>query len=114
MSEMERNETTAATAPHHAHARVATASGGRYMRQLCSHFGHKVPASYDETSGRVAFDFGTCRFRVDDAGLDLDAEAATDEELARVRTVIDKHLVRFAWRETLEIAWEAPAAPAAH
>jgi hypothetical protein len=94
-------------------ARVRTEMPGRYMRQMCSHFGHKVQASCEEDAGEVVFPFGTCRFRVLDGRLELAAEAASEAELLRVQEVIGKHLARFAWRETPSITWDAAPVPAA-
>lgn len=94
-------------------ARVETEHAGRYMRQMTSHFGHKVPTTCGEAEGSVAFDFGTCRFAVESDALILTGESASEEELARLEDVIAKHLVRFAWREELAIGWTRDAAQAA-
>jgi len=93
-------------------ARVRTATPGRYMRQMCSHFGHKVPARCGEDAGEVDFPFGTCRFRVAEGRLDLSAESGSEEDLLRLQEVIGRHLFRFAWRETPEIGWDREAGPA--
>lgn len=77
------------------------------MRQLCSHFAHKVPASCDDASGWIEFPFGHCRLAVDDSSLLLTAEAENPEDLDRLEGVIARHLARFAWRETPDVVWVA-------
>jgi hypothetical protein len=86
-------------------ASVATSSGRRYMVQLCNHFAHRVPASFDEDSGALEFPFGVCALKVGQDALDLSVEARTAEDLERMEQVIQSHLARFAFREPLEIAW---------
>jgi hypothetical protein len=86
-------------------ATVATASGARYMVQLCKHFAHKLPTSFDDESGVLEFPFGTCALKAAPETLDLTVEAASAEDLARMETVIASHLERFAFREPLEVAW---------
>jgi hypothetical protein len=87
-------------------ARITTKSALRYLGQLCKHFGHKVPASLEGDHGWVAFDFGRCHLAADDDELSLHSVARTPEDLQRLEQVIASHLVRFAFRETLEIQWQ--------
>jgi hypothetical protein len=88
-------------------ARVPAAVPRRYMAQLCKHFGHKLPVTFDERHGRIEFATGRC---------ELDAEAASEilvmrviagdePDLARLEDVIARHLVRFAFREKPEVRW---------
>lgn len=86
-------------------ARIDTEMAGRYMRQLCSHFAHKVPASYDEASGRVEFEMGVCTLIANPNQLVLRAEADAVDGLKRVEDVIGRHVERFAWREAPEVSW---------
>ncbi len=86
-------------------ADVATRAGGRYMVQLCKHFAHKLPASFDEKSGTLEFPFGACALRAEPEKLRLTVEAASDEDLGRMEDVIARHLERFAHKEPLQIAW---------
>lgn len=102
-------ETTPAphsTAPHST-ASVATPNASRYLQQLCKHFGHKVPASFDTRTGSITFPFGTCTLRADDAALHLSVTAPDAEQLERMRHVVGSHLLRFAFREELRVDWSA-------
>lgn len=94
------------TDAHTSTAAVATEKATRYMKQLCKHFGHKVPAEFDDTTGNVTFPYGTCRFSTNDNTLTMQASADDSEKLAQVQRVIDDHLLRFAFREELNINWQ--------
>lgn len=92
-----------------AQALVETASARRYMGQLCKHFAHKLPVELNETDGRIEFAMGTCSASAEEGHLRLTAQAADEESLTTLKDIIDRHLVRFAFRETLVITW-APVA----
>ncbi len=87
-------------------AKVATPLGRRYMVQLCKHFAHKLPASFDDQAGALEFPFGACALKAEADALELTVQAASEPDLERMEQVIARHLERFAHRETLEIAWE--------
>jgi hypothetical protein len=89
-----------------AEARVATNLPKRYMNQLCKHFEHKLPVSFAESAGRIEFPSGTCLLTATDDTLLLRAEAKDAESLVPLQDVISRHLVRFAFREKLEIGWQ--------
>lgn len=88
-------------------ARVRTAVPRRYMTQLCKHFAHKIPATFDDTRGHIQFDAGPCELEADqDAGiLVMRARAADKAGIERLENVVARHLVRFAFREPPEIRW---------
>jgi hypothetical protein len=98
------NDTTHASA-----ALVRTPKASGYLQQLCKHFGHKLPVGFDERAGRIEFPMGVCTLAAaPDAGtLALHASAASAEDLARLEDVVARHLVRFAFREELEVTWSA-------
>ncbi|MBX2806983.1 MAG: DUF2218 domain-containing protein [Hyphomicrobiales bacterium] len=86
-------------------AYVDTPNASRYLIQLCKHFRHKATAEWTETEGRVEFPFGLCIMRVEGEQLLIDCEVRTAEELGRMRYVLDDHIRRFAWRESLTFNW---------
>jgi uncharacterized protein len=92
-----------------AQARVTTERAARYLSQLCKHFEHKLPVTLGEGEGRIAFPFGTCALRAEGGVLVLTVAAADGVTLAQVEDVIDRHLLRFAFRDVETIAWEAAA-----
>ncbi|MDR5653172.1 DUF2218 domain-containing protein [Ruixingdingia sedimenti] len=89
-------------------AAVATAKASGYLQQLCKHFGHKIPVTFDAEAGEIVFPFGTCRLRAEDGALHLTAIAPDAERLAQLQDVIARHLLRFAFREDgMRVDWQA-------
>jgi hypothetical protein len=92
---------------------VATVKSGRasiYLQQLCKHFAHRIPVEFTPEQGRITFpEAGTCRLTAAGDVLTLEAEAEDADRLARVEDVVDRHLVRFAFREPPVIEWKAAA-----
>jgi hypothetical protein len=87
-------------------AEAATPNASRYLQQLCKHFAHKRPVTFDERSGRIMFDMGECRLIADDGVLNLSLSSSDDAQMAQLQDVVARHLVRFAFREELKIDWQ--------
>ncbi len=99
-----------APAGAHCVTEVATANASRYLQQLCKHFAHKCPATFDPNHGEVTFTFGECRLDAQGPALGIALAAPDSAQLAQLQDVIVRHLLRFAFRETLDIAWrQGPA-----
>ena len=92
---------------------IATASGQRYLVQLCKHFSHRLPASWDDEGGCIEFPFGTCNLKAGPDALSVGVEAASEADLDRMEHVVLSHLQRFAFREELAAEWRraSPLAP---
>ena len=88
-------------------AEVATASASRYLQQLCKHFAHKIPTTFGPTEGTMTFPLGPVTLAADGERLTLTVEAEDAARLAELEDVVARHLVRFAFRETLAIDWVA-------
>jgi hypothetical protein len=86
-------------------AAVQTVHASRYLQQLCKHFAHKLPVSFDPHAGQIEFSIGICRLAATDAALTLDLEAPDAGEMPQLQDVVVRHLVRFAFREELAIEW---------
>lgn len=83
---------------------IATASGSRYLQQLCKHWSHKFDVVFDGNEGLVPFgNDRTCRFHADETRLAIRLSAPTDDGMTRFETVIFDHLKRFAFREDLAV-----------
>lgn len=88
-------------------AYLETASGGKYLVQLCKHFAHKIAVSYTESHGECQFECGAARLDADAGGLRMAVTAADEAALAETQSIIESHLVRFAFRENLEaLDWQ--------
>ncbi len=90
---------------------IATEHGSRYLQQLCKHFAHKIPVSFDTAVGRIDFPIGGVDLAADASGLTIRVTPQDAAETEALRDVVARHLVRFAFRETLAFDWSlAPAA----
>ncbi|WP_028465896.1 DUF2218 domain-containing protein [Nisaea denitrificans] len=99
-----------------AHATVRSEKAGRYLVQLCKHFAHKIPATWEETDGKdttghADFGIGTCDMTARDGALLLACNAPDEDGLGKVKYVLEDHIVRFGWKEELKVDWQdgAPA-----
>lgn len=88
-------------------AHVPTAHASKYLQQLCKHFAHKIPATFDEAQGSLAFSLGDCRLTARGGTLELAVSSPDAAALAQLEDVVARHLVRFAFREELAIDWQA-------
>jgi len=89
----------------HSAAYVSTERPSRYLKQVCSHFGHKIESQYDETTGRLGFPFGTCELEAQDGTLVLRVAAPDAEQLDRIEGVVGGHLERFGTKDALQVVW---------
>lgn len=93
-----------------AEALVATPLPARYLTQLCKHFQHRREVTLEERSGSIRFDAGLCTLDVPEPGtLRMRVHATDAEGLASLQDVVTRHLVRFAFRETLDVTWHHAA-----
>jgi hypothetical protein len=90
---------------------LQTAMAPRYLGQFCKHFAHKLPVELDETNaaGVVTFGSGHCRLNADAAALTITVDAADSVAVVNLQDVVARHLVRFAFREEVALAWSVPA-----
>lgn len=82
-------------------AHVATANGVKYVQQLCKHFGHKIPTTFADGRGECKFDVGSALMDADENGMTIKVSAGDVVGSQRIQKVIESHLERFAFRETL-------------
>ncbi len=85
---------------------VATPNAAKYIRQLCSHWGHKLEVTQGEGTGMVRFPMGTATFAATATELNVTIDAADAADAAQLKRVVESHLDRFAFREVpLSYAW---------
>lgn len=83
---------------------VETAHGGRYLQQLCKHWSHKFLVDFTPRQGRIDLGEGrSVTMSADDAALTVAVEAA---DIERMQKVVEDHIIRFAFRETLAFDWQ--------
>lgn len=86
---------------------IPTAQASKYLQQLCKHFAHKRPVSFDPRKGDIAFAIGDVHLEAEDSTLNIALSAPDDARMAELQDVVVRHLVRFAFREELTIEWRA-------
>lgn len=84
---------------------IRTEHASRYLQQLCKHFAHKRPTTFDERSGQISLTSGECRLQADDAELSITVETSDASQLEQIQDVVIRHLERFAFREHLAVEW---------
>jgi hypothetical protein len=91
-----------------AKAALKTDSGSKYLVQLFKHFAHKIDVSYSDTHGECTFECGSTSLDADAEGLQISVRADNEENLALTKSVVESHLLRFAFREQIEkLEWQA-------
>jgi uncharacterized protein len=91
-------------------AKIATPNAQKYLTQLCKHFQHKLPATWAESAGTIDFPAGRCELRAKDGELEISLASPDTSRLTQLQDVVARHLIRFAFREELAIAWSRPGA----
>jgi hypothetical protein len=70
-------------------ATIATDKASRYLQQLAKHFAHKLPVTFDLRAGKI-----------------LTLTSPDTDSLRQLESVVERHLVRFAFREELVLDWQ--------
>lgn len=83
-------------------AKLVTPNASRYLQTLCKHLGNKVPATFDTHNGRVELSSGVAELTADDAALHVSVTGEDEAGLENAQSVIERHLLRFAFREEPE------------
>lgn len=87
-------------------ARIPTANGAKYLKQLCKHWSHKLDVELVDGTGKVRFPEAVATMTADETELVVTVEAESDEVLERIKGVVASHLDRFAFREApLSFRW---------
>ena len=90
-------------------ARVTTPNGGRYVRQLCKHWSHKLEVEIDGDSGKVTFPSAVTTMAADGDGISIRISGEDREAVERLTDVVARHIDRFAFREdplTYDWSWQ--------
>ena len=87
------------------HSTVKTAFANAYLKRLCRHFAHKIPASVDGDSGEIEFPFGLCKIETDENEMRIRIEVGDPKDLDRAEKVLADHLIRMANRDDPIVEW---------
>lgn len=90
-------------------ARVPTASGSKYLQQLCKHWAHNLQVEFTPEKGTVVFPCdargaewpgdGTITMTAREQTLDCRIDASAQGQLDGLKGALARHLDRFAFRE---------------
>ena len=93
----------------HATASVPTASGGKYLRQLCKHWAHNLTVEQEGDHATVLFPHDArganfpgdalATFDATPQTLEVRIDATSPEQLEALKGAVARHLDRFAFRE---------------
>ena len=87
-------------------ARVPTTNGAKYLQQLCKHWSHRLEVELSGDTGTVRFPDAMARMTADADALTVTVEAAGEATVERMKSVVARHLDRFAFHEApLPFAW---------
>lgn len=91
---------------------VATENATSYLRQLCRHWAHKFPVTFDDQHGRIELPKAVCTLQASTTTLKVRIELPDAADEGRMQEVVAEHLQRFGFRENLVFHWQ-PAATSA-
>lgn len=87
-------------------AHVPTTHAASYMKQLCRHWSHKFPVTFDDHQGRIELPKAICTLQAAPELLHVQLATFAAEDEARMQEVVAEHLQRFGFREQLAFHWQ--------
>ena len=87
-------------------ATVSTQSGGKYVRQLCKHWSHKLETHVEGDVGTVTFPTAVATLAADADGIAIAIKGPDRAAVEALTGVVAAHIDRFAFREApLKYEW---------
>jgi hypothetical protein len=90
-------------------AKVSTENASSYLRKLCQHWSHKFLVSFDDQHGTIDLAVGKCILDAGENALNVRLELAAEGNEAQLQKVVEEHIKRFAFRESLVFDWNSAA-----
>ncbi|PNU05749.1 DUF2218 domain-containing protein [Novosphingobium guangzhouense] len=90
-------------------ATVKTPNGGKYVRQLCKHWSHKLETVVDGDKGTVTFPNAVTVMDADADGIAITITGEDRDAVQGLTDVVARHIDRFAFREDALVydwAWQ--------
>ncbi len=91
-------------------AKVSTENASSYLRKLCQHWSHKFLVSFDAQHGTIDLAVGKCILDAEENALKVRLELAAEGDVTQLQRVVEEHIKRFAFRETLVFDWNSSVA----
>ena len=83
-----------------------TASGSKYLQQLCKHWGHKFEVEFSQDRGQVRFPSAVATMEASADALIVTIETEDMESAEQLKEVVARHLDRYVFREApLPFKW---------
>jgi hypothetical protein len=86
-------------------ADVSTANAVSYMKQLCRHWAHRFPVEFNDERGTIELPEARCVLVASPEMLAVSVEIHEGADQERIEKVVEEHLQRFGFRETLVFRW---------
>lgn len=96
--------------PEITHVAVPTEHAASYMKQLCRHWSHKFPVSFDDREGRIDMPNTLVLLQAEPEQLLVRLELSPEADRERMQHVVAEHLQRFGFREQLAFNWKQDTA----
>ncbi len=87
-------------------AQVPTANASSYLRQLCRHWAHKFPVTFDDQGGRIDLPKAVCTLNATADALHVHLATSEPVDETHMQRVVAEHLQRFGFREPLVFDWK--------
>ncbi|GAB4046232.1 DUF2218 domain-containing protein [Catellatospora paridis] len=87
-----------------------TTRAARYLKQVLTHFSHKIDVELAEDRGSARFEAGRAELTATDEALVVRIEAEDAERAATVQRVIVSHAERFGEKDGLKFGQFTPVA----
>lgn len=84
---------------------VTTQHASRYLQQLSKHWAHKFETEFTPLSSKIALPLGDARLNANETSLIIEVAAHRSEDLTVLQDVVQRHIERFAFKETLAFEW---------
>ena len=84
---------------------VKTQHASRYLQQLSKHWAHKFETEFTLLSSKIALPLGEARLSANDTELVIEVTAHKSEDLTVLQDVVQRHIERFAFKESLAFVW---------
>ncbi|WP_409439274.1 DUF2218 domain-containing protein [Psychromonas sp. GE-S-Ul-11] len=92
---------------HYSKTLIKSEHAARYLQTLCRHFSRKVPAEWNEQTGKVNFAMGNCELTNLTESNELAVICSADSlaKLTTVQRILEQHVTMLSRRETIHIVW---------
>lgn len=84
---------------------VTTQHASRYLQQLSKHWAHKFETEFTPLSSKIALPLGDARLNANETSLIIEVASHKSEDLTVLQDVVQRHIERFAFKETLAFEW---------